>query len=100
MIDAERPQQLRMSPAQLRDLIARADITQARAAELAGVRLRTMQQYLAGDRAMSLSASGLLALSCILLGVPAGLLSRYLPPDVAAALAAPPAPAEEASDAA
>jgi transcriptional regulator with XRE-family HTH domain len=78
--------QRRMSPDELRDLIARAGITQARAAELAGVKLRTMQQYLAGDREMPLSASGLLALSCILLGGPAPLLAPWLPPGVAAAL--------------
>jgi transcriptional regulator with XRE-family HTH domain len=75
--------QCRMTPEALRDIIARAGITQARAAELAGVQLRTMQQYLAGDRAMPLSASGLLAVSCILLGAPSGLLRPYLPTAVA-----------------
>lgn len=74
----------RMTPEALRDLIERAGITQARAAELAGVQLRTMQQYLAGDRTMPLSASGLLAVSCIMLGGPVGLLSRYLPAEVGA----------------
>jgi len=73
-----------MTPAELRDLIERAGITQARAAELAGVADRTLRQYLAGDRAIPLSASGLLAASCIALGAPAGLLARYLPADVAA----------------
>lgn len=70
---------LRMTPQQLRDLRARAGLTQQRAADLAGVALRTMQQYEAGDRQMPLSASGLLCLSCILLGSPAGLLAPWLP---------------------
>lgn len=72
-----------MTPGELADLIGRAGITQARAAELAGVKLRTMQQYLAGDRAMPLSASGLLAMSCICLGGPPGMLAPYLPAEVA-----------------
>ena len=76
-----RPQQ-RMTPDQLRDLIARAGITQARAAELAGVQLRTMQHYLMGDRPIPLSVSGLLCLSCIWLGAPAGMLEPWLPPGV------------------
>lgn len=75
---------VRMTPEALRDLITRAGITQARAAELAGVQLRTMQQYLAGDRQMPLSASGLLCVSCIMLGAPAGLLVGYLPAGVGA----------------
>jgi hypothetical protein len=78
--------QRRMTPAELRDVIARAGITQARAAELAGVAERTMRQYLAGDRAIPLSASGLLCLSCILLGGPAGLLAPWLPAPVAQSL--------------
>ena len=75
--------QARMTPEELRDLIRRAGITQARAAELAGVQLRTMQQYLAGDRTMPLSASGLLCIACIMLGAPSGLLSIYLPEKLA-----------------
>lgn len=82
--------QSRMTPDELRDLIARAGITQARAAELAGVAERTLRQYIAGDRAIPLSASGLLASSCITLGAPVGLLARYLPADVAARVAAGP----------
>lgn len=82
-----KPAQARMTREELRDLIARAGITQARAAELAGVAERTLRQYLAGDRAIPLSASGLLASSCITLGAPAGLLAKYLPADVAARLA-------------
>lgn len=78
-----KPAQRRMSPAELRDLIERAGITQARAAALAGVAERTMRQYLAGDRAMPLSASGLLCVSCVLLGSPAGLLLPWLPPETA-----------------
>ena len=73
-----------MTPAELRDLIERAGMTQTRAADLAGVALRTMQQYLAGDRAIPLSASGLLCVSCIILGSPAGLLLPWLPSEVAA----------------
>jgi transcriptional regulator with XRE-family HTH domain len=76
--------QLRMTPEQLRDLIVRAGLTQQRAAHLAGVKLRTMQQYLAGDRAMPLSASGLLCVSCIMLGAPVGIVSPWLPSEVAA----------------
>jgi transcriptional regulator with XRE-family HTH domain len=75
-----------MTPHQLRDLIERAGITQAKAASLAGVQERTMRQYLAGDRAMPLSASGLLCLSCIMLGAPAGMLLPWLPADVAGAI--------------
>ena len=80
------PAQQRMTPEVLRDIIQRAGITQSRAAELAGVQPRTMRQYLAGDRTMPLSASGLLCLSLIALGGPAGLLSPWLPPDVAKAI--------------
>lgn len=78
-----------MTPEVLRGCIARAGITQARAAELAGVQLRTMQQYLAGDRAMPLSASGLLCVSLVILGAPVGLLAPYMPADVAARMRAP-----------
>lgn len=77
---------LRMTPEQLRDLIARAGITQSRAADLAGVQLRTMQQYLAGDRAMPVSASALLCVSLVILGAPVGLLAPWLHADVAASL--------------
>jgi len=76
----------RMTPDQLRDLIARAGITQERAAALAGVEQRTLERYLAGTRAMPLSASGLLCLSCVTLGAPVGLLAEWLPADVAAAI--------------
>ena len=75
--------QRRMTPEQLRDLIARAQLTQAQAAELAGVADRTMRQYLAGDRAMPTSASGLLCASLIMLGGPALLLAPWLPMTVA-----------------
>lgn len=78
----------RMTPDQLRDIIERAGITQARAAELAGVGLRTMQQYLAGDRAMPVSASGLLVVSLALLGAPVGLLAPWVSDEVAAQLGA------------
>ena len=75
--------QRRMTPEQLRDLISRAGITQERAAALAGVEQRTLERYLAGSRAMPLSASGLLCLSCITLGAPVGLLTAWLPSEVA-----------------
>jgi len=78
--------QRRMTPEQLRDIIARAGITQERAAALAGVEQRTMERWLAGTRAMPLSASGLLCLSCITLGAPVGLLTAWLPAEVAAAI--------------
>ena len=71
--------QQRMTPEALRDLLERSGITQARAAELAGVEQRTLERWLSGDRAMPRSASGLLCLSCIMLGAPAGMLARYLP---------------------
>jgi transcriptional regulator with XRE-family HTH domain len=74
--------QQRMTPAQLRDIIERGGITQARAAELAGVAPRTMRQYLAGDRAIPLSVSGMLCVCLILLGAPAVLLRPWLPLEV------------------
>lgn len=74
-----------MTPDQLRDLIARSTLTQSRAAELAGVKLRTMQQYLAGDRAIPVSASSALCMACIALGAPVGILAPWLHPDVATA---------------
>ena len=77
---------MRMTQRQLRDLIARSGITQQRAADLAGVALRTMQQYLADDRPMPLSASMSLCLSCIILGAPVSLLSPWLLADIAASL--------------
>ncbi len=75
--------QQRMTPEALRQLIERAGITQARAAELAGVEQRTLERWLSGDRAMPRSASGLLCLSLIMLGAPAALLHPYLPEAVA-----------------
>lgn len=75
--------QRRMTPDQLRDLIVRAGITQERAAALAGVEQRTLERYLAGSRAMPLSASGLLCLSFIIIGAPVGLLTAWLPSEVA-----------------
>lgn len=72
-----------MTAGQLCDLRQRAGITQTQAAELAGVALRTMQQYEAGDRQIPRSVSGLLCLSCIALGGPAEVLAPWLPPPVA-----------------
>lgn len=75
-----------MTPDQLRDLIARAGMTQERAAALAGVEQRTLERWLAGSRAMPLSASGLLCVACVMLGAPVGIVSPWLPAEVAAAL--------------
>ncbi len=75
-------QQRRMTSSELRDLIARARITHERAAELASVKLSTMEQYIADERPIPLSVSGLLAMSCIWLGAPAGMLEQYLPPGI------------------
>lgn len=90
---------LRMTPAQLRDLRTRSGLTLQRAADLAGVALRTMQQYEAPatladgsrnsqHRAMPVSASALLCVSCILLGAPAALLAPWLPAETARELQA------------
>lgn len=68
----------RLTPAQLADTLRRAQITQARAAALCGCALRTMQQWLAGDRAMPLSASMLLMAQLVLRGMPAGLARPWL----------------------
>lgn len=81
-----RPAPLRMTPEQLRDLISRAGLTPERAAGLAMVPPGTMQQYLDGARPIPPSAAGLLCLSCITLGAPAGLLASWLPAEVAAAV--------------
>jgi transcriptional regulator with XRE-family HTH domain len=78
--------QQRMTPEALRDLIERAGITQERAADLAGVETRTMERWIAGTRAMPLSASGLLAVSCIMLGSPVGIMAPYLSSEVRALL--------------
>lgn len=73
----------RLTPAELADLRARSGITQSRAAELSGAALRTYQQWEAGDRAMPLSASGLLCVSCIILGLmPVGFLAPWLPGEI------------------
>lgn len=87
-----------MTPEQLRDLRTRSGLTLQRAADLAGVALRTMQQYEAPatlangarnsqHRAMPVSASALLCVSCILLGAPAALLAPWLPAETAALIA-------------
>ena len=78
-------QPLRMTPQQLRDIIDRAGLTQQQAADLAGVALPTMKQYLSGLRPVPESAAGLLCLSLIVLGGPAGLLAHWLRPEVARA---------------
>lgn len=73
----------RMAPAQLRALLADANLTQSRAAELVGVDVRTMERYLAGSRAIPPSVSGLLCLLLIVTGTPALPLVQWLHPDVA-----------------
>lgn len=60
--------------------------TQARAAELARVELRTMERYISGDRAMPLSVSSLLCLSLVVLGAPVALLAPWLRADVVSAM--------------
>lgn len=79
-------QPLRMTPEQLRDLLVRSNLTQQQAADLAGVALGTLKQYLSDARAMPLSASGLLCLSLAVLGAPAGLMAPWVQPSVIQAL--------------
>lgn len=84
-------QPLRMTPEQLRDLLARSQLTQQQAADLAGVALPTMKQYLSGLRAMPQSASALLCLSLAVLGAPTGLMAPWVRGDVLQALETRPA---------
>jgi transcriptional regulator with XRE-family HTH domain len=84
-------QPLRMTPTQLRSLLARSGITQQQAADLAGVALGTLKQYLRdpeqpGARAMPASASGLLCLSLAILGSPSGLMAPWVRAEVLQAL--------------
>jgi hypothetical protein len=53
----------KITPKALRALLERAGITQARAAYLCHARLRSMEQWVAGDRAMPRSAVALLCWS-------------------------------------
>lgn len=78
-------QPLRMTPQQLRDIIDRAGLTPQQAADLAGITVRTLDQYRAGERQIPLSVSGLLCLSLSVLGGPVGLLAPWLRADVARA---------------
>lgn len=66
-----------IAPHELRALIERAGISQAEAARRCHAKLRTMQQWLAGDRAMPLTASETLALSLMWPGE-----SRVVQPDL------------------
>ena len=77
---------LRMTPTELRDLLARSTLTQQQAADLAGVALPTMKQYLSGLRPMPESAAGLLCLSLAVLGAPPGLMAPWVQPGVIQAL--------------
>jgi transcriptional regulator with XRE-family HTH domain len=79
-------QPLRMTPDQLRDLLARSGITQQQAADWAGVKLPTMKQYLSGLRPMPESAAALLCLSLAVLGAPSGLMAPWVREDVLQAL--------------
>lgn len=84
-------QPLRMTPDKLRDLLARSNLTQQQAADLAGVKLGTLKQYLRdpeqpGARAMPASASGLLCLSLAILGSPSGLMAPWVREEVLQAL--------------
>jgi hypothetical protein len=56
-----------------------------------------MRQYLAGDREMPLSASGLLVVSLVLLGAPAALLQPWIPTAVQAQIARRRRPAQGTS---
>jgi hypothetical protein len=58
----------KITPQALRSLLDRAGITQARAAYLCHASTRSMEQWLAGDRAMPRSAVALLCWSLFALG--------------------------------
>ena len=75
----------RMTPEELRDLIERADITQTRAADIIGISLRTMQQYIAGDRPIPLSVSRHLCAALIIIGKRMA-VRQWLHPDIARVL--------------
>ena len=75
--------QQRMTPEQFRDLLARANMTQQRAADLLGVELRTVERWAAGAVQIPRTASGLLCVLCILLGAPAEMMRPWLPREVA-----------------
>lgn len=87
--------QLRMTPERLKNLIEYTGLSQRRAAALAGVQPRTLERWLAGTRAMPLSASGLLCASCVMLGAPAHLVLHWLPPEVADRLGKAPSPSSQ-----
>jgi transcriptional regulator with XRE-family HTH domain len=73
----------KITPKALRELITRAGITQARAATLCHASTRTMEQWLAGDRAMPKSATALLVWSLYWMGlVNADQVSPWIHPEV------------------
>jgi hypothetical protein len=59
----------KITPAALYAMLAKADITQARAAHICHAGLRSMEQWLAGDKGMPRSATALLAWSLYWLGL-------------------------------
>ena len=73
----------KITPRSLRELLEKANITQARAATLCHASTRSMEQWLAGDRAMPKSATALLVWSMYWLGeVGAHEVQPWLVPDV------------------
>ncbi|EHR71376.1 hypothetical protein BurJ1DRAFT_2547 [Burkholderiales bacterium JOSHI_001] len=71
---------------QMRQLIERANITQARAAELSHCSLRTMQDWLNGTYPIPPAAAELLALAVVAHGyaTPGPWLAEWLPPELQA----------------
>jgi hypothetical protein len=63
------PNIAKITPPALYSMIAKADITQARAAYLCHASTRSMEQWLAGDKGMPRSATALLAWSLYWLGL-------------------------------
>lgn len=79
-------QQATKTGVQMRQLIERANITQARAAELSRCSLRTMQDWLNGTYPIPPAAAELLALAVVAHGyaTPGPWLADWLPPELQA----------------
>jgi DNA-binding XRE family transcriptional regulator len=58
----------KITPNNLRELLAKAGVTQARAAHLCHSSTRSIEQWIAGDRAMPRSATAMLIWSLYFLG--------------------------------
>lgn len=88
MIRATGPQGPCMAPAALRQLIDDAAITQPRAAALCHAGLRTMQQWLAGDRRMPAASAELLCIALVVhhLIAPGPWLTQWVRPEIRAIL--------------